>query len=395
MRVSFSTPLRAPAGAEAGRVNSPDTLCINTIRTLVMDAVQNANSGHPGAAMSMAPIAYTLWQNTLNYDPTAPLWPNRDRFVLSIGHASMLLYALIHVAGIRQVTNGKVTDEPALSVEDLRQFRQFGSKTPGHPEYGHTTGVETTTGPLGAGCGNSVGMAIAEKWLAARYNMPGFTLFDHHVYTLCGDGDMMEGVSSEAASLAAHLELGNLTWIYDSNRISIEGSTYVAFTENVAERFAAYGWQVLELKDANDTAAFAELLAQSRAQTSKPTLIIAHSVIAWGAPHKAGKHPPMVSLWVRKKCAKPKSSSTGPKTAALPCLMPFCRTCAQGLAHAGWPHARHGKNCSRTTAPPTRKKRANWTPFSAAPCPKAGMRIFRFTRQTPRALPRAPARAKC
>lgn len=289
MRVSFSTPLRTPVGAEGGRSNNPDTLCINTIRTLVMDAVQNANSGHPGAAMSMAPIAYTLWQNTLNYDPTAPLWPNRDRFVLSIGHASMLLYALIHVAGIRQVTDGKVTAEPALSVEDLKQFRQFGSKTPGHPEFGHTTGVETTTGPLGAGCGNSVGMAIAEKWLAARYNKPGFTLFDHHVYTLCGDGDMMEGVSSEAASLAAHLELGNLTWIYDSNRISIEGSTEVAFTENVAERFAAYGWQVLELKDANDTSAFLELLAQSKAQSSKPTLIIAHSVIAWGAPHKAGK----------------------------------------------------------------------------------------------------------
>nr|WP_279185410.1 transketolase [Acetobacter syzygii] len=289
MRVSFSTPLRAPAGAEAGRSNNPDTLCINTIRTLVMDAVQNANSGHPGAAMSMAPIAYTLWQNTLNYDPAAPLWPNRDRFVLSIGHASMLLYALIHVAGIRQVTNGKVTADPALSVEDLKQFRQFGSKTPGHPEYGHTTGVETTTGPLGAGCGNSVGMAIAEKWLAARYNKPGFTLFDHNIYTLCGDGDMMEGVSSESASLAAHLELGNLTWIYDSNRISIEGSTEVAFTENVAERFAAYGWQVLELKDANDTTAFLELIDRSKAERNKPTLIIAHSVIAWGAPHKAGK----------------------------------------------------------------------------------------------------------
>ncbi len=289
MRVSFSTPLRAPAGAEAGRSNNPDTLCINTIRTLVMDAVQNANSGHPGAAMSMAPIAYTLWQNTLNYDPAAPLWPNRDRFVLSIGHASMLLYALIHVAGIRQITNGKVTADPALSVEDLKQFRQFGSKTPGHPEYGHTTGVETTTGPLGAGCGNSVGMAIAEKWLAARYNKPGFTLFDHNIYTLCGDGDMMEGVSSESASLAAHLELGNLTWIYDSNRISIEGSTEVAFTENVAERFAAYGWQVLELKDANDTTAFLDLIDRSKAERTKPTLIIAHSVIAWGAPHKAGK----------------------------------------------------------------------------------------------------------
>ncbi|QEO17403.1 transketolase [Acetobacter vaccinii] len=289
MRVSFPAPCRAPAGAEAGGAAKADAVCINTIRTLVMDAVQKANSGHPGAAMSMAPVAYTLWQDVMAYDPADPLWPNRDRFVLSIGHASMLLYALIHVTGIRDVRDGVVTDQPALSVEDLRQFRQFGSRTPGHPEYGHTTGVETTTGPLGAGCATSVGMAVAEKWLAARYNRPGYTLFDHTVYTLCGDGDMMEGVTSEAASLAGHYQLGNLTWIYDSNRISIEGSTDVAFTENVAERFAAYGWQVLELKDANDTATLRALLAQAKAETTRPSLIIAHSVIAWGSPNKAGK----------------------------------------------------------------------------------------------------------
>ncbi|MFT9016189.1 MAG: transketolase [Acetobacter sp.] len=294
MRVSLPTPVCAPAGAEAGGpakacATGADRLCIDTIRTLVMDAVQKANSGHPGAAMSMAPVAYTLWQDVLTYDPADPLWPNRDRFVLSIGHASMLLYTLIHLFGVRQVHDGKVTADPALTVADLAQFRQFGSRTPGHPEHGHTSGVETTTGPLGAGCGNSVGMAIAEKWLAARYNKPGFNLFDHHVYTLCGDGDMMEGVTSEAASLAGHLKLGNLTWIYDSNRISIEGSTDVAFTENVAERFAAYGWQVLDLPDANDTAALLALLAKAKAETTRPSLIIAHSVIAWGAPNKAGK----------------------------------------------------------------------------------------------------------
>ncbi|MCP1202453.1 transketolase [Acetobacter oryzoeni] len=288
MRVSLPTPVRAPAQMQGSGASSLDTLCINTIRALVMDTVQKANSGHPGAAMSMAPLTYTLWQNLLNYDPTNPLWPNRDRFVLSIGHASALLYSMIYLSGIRQVTNGKVTNAPALTTADLEQFRQLGSKTPGHPEHGHTTGVETTTGPLGAGCGNSVGMAMAEKWLAARFNQPGFDLFDHHVYTLCGDGDMMEGVSSEAASLAGHLQLGNLIWIYDSNRISIEGGTNIAFTENVAERFAAYGWQVLELKDANDTAAFTQLIAQAKAETNRPSIIIAHSVIAWGAPNKAG-----------------------------------------------------------------------------------------------------------
>lgn len=291
MRVSLPSPAYAPEGVSSGAARNAtlDMTCINTMRTLVMDAVQKANSGHPGAAMSMAPVAYTLWQNVLRYDPADPLWPNRDRFVLSIGHASMLLYTLIHLAGIRQVRDGKVTAEPALSVADLEQFRQLGSKTPGHPEYGHTTGVETTTGPLGAGCATSAGMAMAEKWLAARYNRPGFELFNHAVYTLCGDGDMMEGVTSEAASLAGHLKLGNLIWIYDSNRISIEGSTDVAFTENVAERFAAYGWQVLDLPDANDTATLQTLLTQARAETGRPTLIIAHSVIAWGAPHKAGK----------------------------------------------------------------------------------------------------------
>ncbi|MBV1830984.1 transketolase [Komagataeibacter sp. AV436] len=279
-----------PAAPDGGGHASAsiDQLCINTIRTLSMDGVQKANSGHPGTAMALAPCAYALWRNVMNYDPANPLWPNRDRFVLSIGHASMLLYSLIYLAGVRDVQAGKVTDAPALTLGDLEQFRQLGSKTPGHPEYRHTTGVETTTGPLGQGCGNAVGMAMAEKWLAARYNRPGFNLFDYHIYTLCGDGDMMEGVASEAASVAGHLKLGNLTWIYDSNRISIEGSTDIAFTENVRRRFEGYGWHVLELMDANDTGNFERLLADAKAETTRPTLIIAHSIIGWGAPHKAG-----------------------------------------------------------------------------------------------------------
>ncbi|CUW46185.1 Transketolase [Novacetimonas hansenii] len=265
-----------------------DTLCINTIRTLSMDAVQKANSGHPGTAMALAPPAYTLWRDVLNYDPANPLWPNRDRFVLSIGHASMLLYSLIYLAGVRELRDGKAIDAPSLTIKDIEQFRQLDSRTPGHPEHGHTAGVETTTGPLGQGCGNSVGMAMAEKWLAARFNKPEFKLFDYHVYTFCGDGDNMEGVSSEAASIAGHLKLGNLTWIYDSNRISIEGDTHITFTENVHKRFEAYGWHVLELRDANDTGDFKRLLEEAKAETSRPTLIIVHSIIGWGAPHKAG-----------------------------------------------------------------------------------------------------------
>jgi transketolase len=266
-----------------GATESIDKLCIDTIRTLAIDAVQKANSGHPGTPMALAPVAYTLWQQFLTYDPVDPTWTNRDRFVLSVGHASMLLYALIHLAGVRDKAG-----KPALSLEDLQQFRQLDSKTPGHPEYGMTVGVETTTGPLGQGCGNSVGMAMAQRYMAQRYNRPGFDLFDYHVYVLAGDGDMMEGVSNEAASLAGHLALGNLTWIYDSNRITIEGSTDLAFNEDVAARFAALGWDVRDVGDVNDTAAVAEAIAAAKAVTDKPSFIRVHSVIGYGAPKKAG-----------------------------------------------------------------------------------------------------------
>jgi transketolase len=267
---------------------SPERLAIDTIRTLSMDAVQKANSGHPGTPMALAPVGYTLWSKFLRYDPKHADWPNRDRFVLSVGHASMLLYSLIHLAKIEEIdAEGNKTGKEAVSLEDIEQFRQLSSKTPGHPEYRHTTGVETTTGPLGQGCGNSVGMAIAERWLAARYNKDGFTLFDHDVYTICGDGDMMEGVSAEAASMAGHLKLSNLCWIYDSNHISIEGATDLAFDEDVGLRFDAYGWNVIHIDDANDTAALSRAIETFKATTDKPTFIVVHSVIGYGSP-KAG-----------------------------------------------------------------------------------------------------------
>jgi len=263
-----------------------DKRCIDTIRTLAIDAVEKANSGHAGTPMALAPVAYTLWQRFLRYDPSDPLWPNRDRFVLSAGHASMLLYALLHLAGVRRVEGGRVTDSAAVSLDDIKNFRQLDSVTPGHPEYGHTTGVETTTGPLGQGCGNSVGMAIASRWLAARYNRPNAAIFDFNVYTICSDGDMMEGVASEAASLAGHLQLSNLCWIYDSNTVTIEGHTDLAMSEDVATRFKAYRWNVVRLADANDTEGFARAVEIFRATKDRPTLIIVDSIIGYGAPHK-------------------------------------------------------------------------------------------------------------
>jgi transketolase len=264
-----------------------DLLSINTIRTLAMDAVQQANSGHPGAPMALAPVAYELWQQFLRFDPEDPIWPNRDRFVLSNGHASMLLYALLHLAGVRAV-NPKYErlGEMAVTLDDIKHFRQLDSKTPGHPEYHVTSGVETTTGPLGQGIGNSVGMAIAGKWLAERYNRPDFQMFDYNVYAICGDGDMMEGVGSEAASLAGHLKLPNLCWIYDSNRITLDGPAEWSFSEDVAARFAAYGWNVTHVLDANDLPALAAAYNAFIDTKDRPTLIIVNSHIGYGSPHK-------------------------------------------------------------------------------------------------------------
>jgi transketolase len=255
-----------------------EMLCINTIRTLSMDAVQAANSGHPGTPMAMAPLAYCLWQEFLRYDPSDPLWPNRDRFVLSAGHASMLLYSVLHLAGVKEAgKNLEILSGPAVRLEDIKNFRQLGSRCAGHPESHLTTGVETTTGPLGQGFANSVGMALARQWLASRYNQPGFgDIYNFNVYALGGDGCMMEGISSEAASLAGHLKLSNLCWIYDSNRITIEGGTPLAFSEDVAARFAGYGWNVTHVTG------FRTFLGTS----DRPTIIIVNSHIGWGSPHK-------------------------------------------------------------------------------------------------------------
>ena len=262
-----------------------DRLAIDTIRTLSMDAVEAAKSGHPGTPMALAPVAFAVWKDFLRYDPADPAWPNRDRFVLSCGHASMLLYSLIHLAGIRR-TDGT----PAVSLDEIRRFRQLDSVCAGHPEQHMTAGIETTTGPLGQGCGNSVGMAMAAKWLAARYNTPGHVLFDYDTYVLCSDGDLMEGVAAEAASLAAHLGLANLCWIYDDNSITIEGETHLAFTEDVGRRFEGLGWRIERVADANDMTALKRALQAFKDEDRRPTLIIVKSVIGYGAPKKAGSH---------------------------------------------------------------------------------------------------------
>ena len=264
-----------------------DTLSINTIRTLAIDAVQQANSGHPGAPMGLAPVTYCLWQEFLRYDPEDPKWPNRDRFVLSNGHASMLLYAMLHLTGVREVgENGEVLKELAVPMSEIKRFRQLGSRTPGHPESHITTGVETTTGPLGQGVGNSLGMAIASKWLAANFNRPGFEVFNYNIYAMCSDGDLMEGIGGEAASLAGHLKLSNLCWIYDHNNITLDGPANWSFSEDVATRFVGYGWNVTRVADANDLDMLARAFETFQKTTDRPTLIIVDSHIGYGSPHK-------------------------------------------------------------------------------------------------------------
>ncbi len=260
-----------------------EQLTVNTIRTLSMDAVQKANSGHPGTPMALAPVAYQLWANHLNYAPNQPHWPARDRFVLSCGHASMLLYSLLHLA---QVKKSDGADELSVRLDDIRNFRQWHSPCAGHPEFGEVTGAETTTGPLGQGVANSVGMAIAARWFAARYNRPGYDLFDYHTYVVCSDGDLMEGIGNEAASLAGHLQLGNLCWIYDDNKITIEGSTDLAYTENVAAKFESLGWRTVTVNDANNLQQLGAALANAKSGDDQPLMIIVRSVIGYGAPNK-------------------------------------------------------------------------------------------------------------
>jgi transketolase len=262
-------------------------VAINTIRTLSIDAVQQANSGHPGTPMGMAPVVYCLWQHFLRFDPEDPIWPNRDRFVLSAGHASMLLYSMLHLTGVKAVDpDYEIVGKPSVSLDDIKTFRQLDSRCPGHPEYRWTSGVETTTGPLGQGVATSVGMAIANKWLAARYNRPGFELFNGDVYALCGDGCMMEGISNEAASLAGHLQLDNLCWVYDNNHVTIEGHTNITFRDDVASRFLSYGWNVERVGDANDLEMLDRALSTFKKPSDRPTLIIVDSHIGYGSPHR-------------------------------------------------------------------------------------------------------------
>ena len=278
-----------PYLAEAKAARDIVQLSINTIRTLSIDAVEQAKSGHPGTPMALAPLLYTLWNRVMQFDPQDPIWPNRDRFVLSNGHASMLLWSLLHLTRTQAVNSTyERLGQPAVTLDDIRHFRQLDSRAPGHPEYGWVSGVETTTGPLGQGVATSVGMAIAEKWLAQRYNRNGFTIFDYNIYAVCGDGCLMEGISSEAASLAAHLALDNLCWIFDNNHITIEGDTNIAFTEDVAARFLAYGWNVLRVGDANDTDRIEHALQLFRSTKDRPTFIVLDSHIGYGSPHKQG-----------------------------------------------------------------------------------------------------------
>jgi transketolase len=277
--------IKASRNAMSVSTVSIEQLSVNTIRTLSMDAVQKANSGHPGTAMALAPATYALWNSSLRYDPDHPDWPARDRFVLSCGHVSMLLYSMLHLAGVK-----KPTGELGITLDDIKNFRQMGSPCAGHPEYGDAPGIETTTGPLGQGIGNSVGMAMAAKWFASRYNQEGFDLFGYNVYGMCSDGDVMEGIGCEAASVAGHLKLANLCWLYDDNHITIEGDTELAFTEDVGKRFESLGWNVVKVDDANDVAALDAAIQQFKATTDKPTLIVIRSTIAYGSPNKANTH---------------------------------------------------------------------------------------------------------
>ena len=284
--MSHPNPALSSGGVAVSQPNI-DQLCINTIRTLSIDAVQQANSGHPGAPMGLAPVVYSLWQSFLRYDPADPLWPNRDRFVLSAGHASMLLYSTLHLAGVRAVNaNGEVQKELSVPMDEIKRFRQLGSRTPGHPESHLTTGVETTTGPLGQGVANSVGMAIAGKWLTANFNQPGFDLLNFRVYCVCGDGDLMEGVAGEAASLAGHLALSNLCLIYDNNRVTLDGPASWSFSEDMMTRFVGYGWNVTRVADANDLLQLSRAYKTFLNTTDKPTLIVVDSHIGYGSPHK-------------------------------------------------------------------------------------------------------------
>jgi len=370
-----------------------DTLGVNTIRTLCMDAVQKANSGHPGTPMGVAPVAYTLWQRFLRFDPTDPIWPNRDRFVLSEGHASTLLWSLLHLSQVRAVDpDYEVLDRHAVTLDDLKNFRQLDSHCPGHPEYRWTSGVETTTGPLGQGVATSVGMAIAGTWLRQRYNRDDYQIFDFDVYALAGDGCMMEGIASEAASLAAHLRLSNLCWIYDSNRVTIEGHTDIAFTEDVAARFIAYGWNVTTVADANDIDSVARGFHTFRAEKERPTLVLVHSHIGYGSPvedsPKAHGEP-----------LGPKGVKTTKRFLGLPEDADFYvpegvyDAFRAGIGARGRAARRSGRRCSSFMPRSSRSWPTRSSASSGATCPTGGKKHCQLTRPTPRGSPAATVRS--
>ncbi len=337
-------------------------LAINTIRTLSIDAVQQAKSGHPGTPMALAPLIYTIWNRVLQYDPQDPIWPNRDRFVLSNGHASMLLWSILHLTGVHAVdADYERLGEPAVTLDDIRRFRQLGSKAPGHPEYRWVSGVETTTGPLGQGVATAVGMAIAQKCLAHRYNRPGFDLFNYNVYAVCGDGCLMEGISSEAASLAGHLGLDNLCWVFDNNHITIEGSTSIAFTEDVAARFLAYGWNVLRVGDANDLARIERALQIFRQTKGRPTFIVLDSHIGYGAPTSRTQPKLMENLWARRKSASPSAVTAGPKMRSFSCRTGSMLISPRELVPAAMRPAVSGWSSSR----PIETSSRSWRPRSS------------------------------
>jgi transketolase len=370
---------------------SIDELAVTTIRTLAMDAVQAANSGHPGTPMAMAPVAYTLWQQFLRFDPDDPIWPGRDRFVLSIGHASTLLYALLHLAGVKAVNPAyERLGELAVPLEDIKRFRQIDSRCPGHPEYRWTSGVETTTGPLGQGVATSVGMAIAGYWQAAHFNRPGYELFDYDVYALCGDGDMMEGITGEAASLAGHLRLANLCWIYDNNHISIEGSTSLAYSDDVATRFIGYGWNVTRVGDANDREMLARAFETFKSEPERPTLIIVDSHIAYGAPTKqdtAGAHGEPLGVEEVKLTAGRRTRSSSFPTASASTSRPTSASAAARCARRGWSTSSATRRSIPTSA-------TSSCACSGASCPTGGTRRSPSSRPTRRAWLRASPRAR-
>jgi transketolase len=373
-----------------------DQLCIDTIRTLSIDAVQQAKSGHPGTPMALAPLVYTLWNRVMHFDPDDPIWPNRDRFVLSNGHASMLLWSVLHLTKTQAVNSDyERLGQPSVTLDDIRRFRQLDSKAPGHPEYHWVSGVETTTGPLGQGVATSVGMAIAQKWLASRYNRPGFDIFDYNIYAVCGDGCMMEGIASEAASLAAHLGLDNLCWVFDNNHITIEGHTRITFTEDVAARFLAYGWNVLRVGDANDIDRIEHALEVFRKTKGRPTFIVLDSHIGYGSPHKQDTPERTANRSATTKSALSNAATDGPKRRSSSCRLASTSISPKRWANAAQPRGDSGRSCSTHTRSATPSSRLKSSRCSAACFPLGGTATCRSSRRTRKASPDERRQERC